>query len=128
MAIIECTDRNGITRKFSYEYDYYKLEDQWHFRVHTIPPLKSLEFFELVVKPISPDTVQVVVIRHNYIPEYMAKGIPDALLPEVREVLCKRIVSSPGKKQGNRFRTVDAEKYWKRFYSKGLATYDDERS
>jgi hypothetical protein len=52
-------------------------------------------------------------------------GIPDALIPEASRVLKSPIRSSSnvGTKRTNEFRTVQADKMWKRLRANGLARY-----
>jgi len=127
MHTLTCKGRDGIARTFSYTYKLDPLSEVWTFRVHTTPPLSSGEFFELAVSEIEPGTVRVVMANHYGVPEYTAMGIPEALLPVVKQVLQMEVESSPPAGHGNVYRTAAATSYWKRLETTGGAVHDSLR-
>lgn len=125
MTTINCTGRDGITRVFDYVSSLDLNGEEWTFRVTPIPPLPSADFFDVTVRELTAGIVQVVQINHYNVPELMAKGIPEALLPIVKASLNVSVTSSPTKgNSGNVYRTPAATKMWKRLESMGLASYD----
>ncbi len=126
MYHLNCIGKNGKHRIFKCRYTYDEHNIEWGFFVETDPPPVSREFFELRVKQINPSIVRVVAMYHNDEPEYIAAGIPDALLPLIREVVGKTVCSSPSLGSGNVYRTSDATKVWKRLAINGIAEYKEE--
>jgi hypothetical protein len=53
--------------------------------------LPSKEFFELSVCEVDEKIVRVVMMHHHNEEAYVAKGIPDALIPEIARVLDSRV-------------------------------------
>ncbi len=125
MPNFDCVGRDGVTRTFRYEYDKDQFQDEWNFRVFSVPAPASGEFFDLSVAKIVDDMVRVIAVAHHNEPAYVAKGIPEALLPIVKQVLNKQVISSPtGGQAGNVYRTPAATKVWERLCASGKATYD----
>lgn len=124
MTKILCIDKNEQVRTFDYSVSELSLSSEWEYRVTTIPPLVSGEFFQLRVKEISPQTVRVVMLKHNDEPSYIAMGIPDKLLQIVKQDLSKNVESSPTMSQEGDSRNELATKVWDRLVAKNLASYD----
>lgn len=127
---LTCTGKDGVSRTFYYGYDPpNKTDAVWHFRVHLHDPPQSDtdDFFDMVLAPLGQNSVYVSMIEHHSLPWYRSKGIPDALIPEAARVLGKTVFSSQSAKRSpskDQYRTVCAEKMWKRLTTKGLARYD----
>lgn len=124
MKTIQCTGRDEIVRTFSVDESYQSLNGKWTYRVQTIPPLADNAAFELRVEEIDSQTVRVVAAFHDGRTEYAAMGIPDALLPVIKDKLQKNVESSPPQ-DGRDYRTCAATKYWKRLLIAGKATHDE---
>lgn len=125
MNKINCTGKDGIPRIFNYRYSHNINSQEWNFNVETDPPPESLEFFEIRVKQISPKEVRVIAMYHNDEPAYMAAGIPDTLLPLIRDIVGISVCSSPTDGQGNVYRTQAATKVWNRLVKRGIAVYKE---
>ena len=120
-----CVGRDRKTHRFVYKHESHKAQGEWLYLVFTDPPLKSGEFFELTVKEIDDYSVRVIMMAHHNEEAYKAKGIPDALLPIIRDELGKIVTSSPSMGvEAGVYRTVDATEVWKRLEKKGMAIYD----
>lgn len=100
--------------------------DKVTFIVTNIPPLPTGDFFQLTVEHINAVHVRIVMLNHYFVPAYVSKGIPDALLPIASQVLGKTVQSSPTSGAGAVYRTPAATKMWKRLEAKGMATYDPQ--
>lgn len=127
MHTLTCKGRDGIVRTFSYVCTLPGLDPTWTYKVQTIPPLPSDEFFELSVSEIEAGTVRVVTTNNYRVPEYTAMGIPEALLPIVKQELQMEVESSPTAGLGNVYCTNAATSYWQRLEAMGRAVYDSER-
>jgi hypothetical protein len=125
VCTFSCVGRDGKKRDFKYSREEEPLSGKWYFRVTSIPPLPSEEFFELVLEELDANTVRVVSINHFNIPEYTAMGIPEALLPIARSEIGKVVQSSPSRgTSGDVFRSNAATKVWERLVAANAATYD----
>ncbi len=128
MTHLSCVGRDGKTRVFDYQVQISSSGDNYTFKVRTVPPMKSDDFFELELEKLDTNTVCVIMAHHHNKPEYAAKGIPEALLPEVKRKLEMNVESSPmDGKQNNVFRTPAATKYWERLVATNGAIYDNLR-
>ncbi|MEZ6142297.1 MAG: hypothetical protein R3B84_17190 [Zavarzinella sp.] len=78
----------------------------------------------MAVSAVDETTVRVVAMAHHNKPVYIAKGIPEALLPVVKATLVKDVVSSPTAGEAGVWRTQAATKVWKRLLTSGRAIYD----
>lgn len=121
-----CVDRYGVSREFFYRYDNDKVSREWNFFVFVELTQNSGDFFQLSVKEIDDETVRVIMMNHFGKEVYRAKGIPDALLPIIRDETEKNVVSSPTGPHSGIYRTPSATKVWKRLCKKGMAIYDNE--
>lgn len=125
MPQLQCTDRDGNSQTFEYEFKPDMSKLQWTFRVWQLGEDLSNGFFELVVTEVSPSDVRITMLNHFQIPMYRAKGIPDALIPEVRRALDRNVQSSPTRgATADVYRTKDATKVWNRLVEAGLARHD----
>jgi len=122
---IDCLGRDGVTRTFIYSVTKASLSEEWCYRVRSDPPPMSNEAFELTVSEISDAEVRVTAMFNYGESAYVAKGIPDALLPAIHEELGKIVSSSPTKGIGNVYRTSDAGKVWERLRASGIASYNE---
>src|SRR5262245_39465112 len=95
MPQLTCLGKDGISRVFEYRSLYDANASLWTYRVTTIPPPTGGHFFELQVSDLDAHTVRVVVAQHFHRPKYRAMGIPDALLPAIRNDLSRIVQSSP---------------------------------
>ncbi len=129
MPNFTCLGRDGNSRTFDYQLSTNSLSPNTYiFRVKTVPPPASGDFFELGVEKINSNTVQVIMAHHHNHASYCAMGIPEALLPIVKRVLNMNVESSPEKSNHqNVYRTDAATKYWQRLEKVGGAIYDSTR-
>lgn len=81
----------------------------------------------MAVSEVNPNTVQVEMANHFNRPEYVGMGIPEALLPIVKQELGMQVESSPTRGVANVYRTPAATKYWERLVAAGGAIYDSVR-
>lgn len=130
---ILCTGRDGIERTFWYsvERDEIRPLDVITFRVHRSNPPLPIEdhWFEMSLEKCPEGVFGITWIGDTeHRPHFKAMGIPDALIPEACRLLRVRIRSSlvRNNEGTNDYRTVDAEKMWKRLACKGLARHDPE--
>lgn len=126
--------KGNTTRDFymDYEKDPLSSTPTYNFRVHRSTTINnSDEWFDLRLIQFDTDTFLIDWIGHNYKPWYSGMGIPDALIPRACNLLNVTICSSTNspshKTSKDKYRTVDAEKMWKRLVEKGLATYDSSK-
>jgi hypothetical protein len=131
MTTINCLDKNGIPHNFKYFYEVENDEgmDVWKFMV--IPESEIYEdFFFFSAKETVDNCLKVTMINnHNQI-EYSAKGIPERIIQELRNLSNKVIISSSNnplyKSFDGEFRTPPADKFWNRLVTQGKASYDIE--
>jgi hypothetical protein len=100
-------------------------DGKWAYKVRS--PGCS-DFFEFRVVPFDEEHVRIDMMTHNDRPEFMKKGIPEYLIPTVAKELNKKILSSikDGRPIKDEYRTLNAEKFWKRMVEKKKAIYHDE--
>jgi hypothetical protein len=126
-----CHGRDGKERTFWYEFKYNESfpQSRISFCVHKSNPPKMLEenWFEMTIER-CPDGLWKIIFIGDAARRlhYAVVGIPDALIPEAGRVLQAPLRSSSniGMAGTNEFRTIDAEKMWKRLQAKGLARYE----
>jgi hypothetical protein len=87
MGKVQCTGRDGVTREFLFEHTFDELDKVWHFFVYSDPRPASNEMFDMTFTPMNETTLRQTSIFHHHEPAYMAKGIPDAMLPLVKQLL-----------------------------------------
>lgn len=129
---LECITPEDVNVTFYYHYE--KEGKETTFRVNDNENIVGSDFFELTVIDVDENTLRIDSIEKNTNPALSRKGIPDVLIPEIARVLKKSIISSTSKNldkpkpigEKPQYRTVSAEKYWKRLQNKGLAQYDSE--
>jgi hypothetical protein len=125
MPTFSCVGREGKKSEFEYAIVEEPLNGKWLFAASCNPLLPQREFFELVLEELDADTVRVVSVNHFDIPQYVARGIPEALLQIAKTELGKRVQSSPEHgPTGDVFRSRAATKVWERLVAAGAATYD----
>ena len=97
--------------------------------VYARPRPSSGEFYEARFEHASPGVLRQVVMSHHGQQEYMAKGIPEAVLLEMRRRFGCRIESSPSYDAGaGQFRGAPANRVWDRLVRRGLAVWDEQRA
>jgi hypothetical protein len=122
---LSCTGRNGQTRTYQYTFTQgLSAAPEWDFRVWSIPPPASGEFFSFSVRELDAQTVRVIAMAHNNEPAYIAMGIPEAIILEAAAVLHRRVTSSPTAGGAGIWRTPEATKVWERLRAAGRATYN----
>jgi hypothetical protein len=125
MKRIACVGRDGITRDFDYRSSFDPLSSQWSYKVQSVPPLQSGDFFEFVLQDIGDSVARVVMANNHHRPEYTGMGIPEVLLPIIKSEIKMIVESSPSTcATGGVFRTASATKYWERMRNLSRATYD----
>ncbi|GAB2597873.1 hypothetical protein GCM10026986_26490 [Nitrincola alkalisediminis] len=122
MYTLDCTDKFGTQRTFTYNSDEDTLRHETTYTVYSDPMPPSNEFFQLTVKEVGGE-LQIIAMYHNREPAYIAKGIPEALIVDIVRNTGKTVRSSPVQGNPGEFRTCDATKVWDRLVSKGQATY-----
>jgi len=127
MTAFSCTGRDKLKRTFEYSFVKNNSKGEYTFRVTTNPPPTNGAFFELGLSTLRQGTVRVEMANHFNRAEYVAMGIPEALLPIVKQQLGMNVESSPTRGGGNVYRTPAATKYWQRLKKSGGATYDADR-
>lgn len=128
MAQIVCTGRDGVQRSFMYWHEYDASLQVWDFYVSTDPLPTSGEVFNLTVQRLNDSTARSVMMRHHGEPAYVEKGIPEALLLEIKTVLGLTIESSPRCEAPGVYRNDHATKVWDRLLKQNLAQYDQSRT
>ena len=104
---------------------------EWQFIVTDAPGRSSAvkgDFYDLIVRHLDAQTVQVASMENRDIPVYRGKGITEALIPEVARVLRRDVVSS--RVVGDDFserRTEYATIIWERLVAAGIAIDEGER-
>lgn len=129
MPTLTCIDRSGRTGEFTYSVAKSMSDasgTEWTYRARPIDGDPFGEFFELTVTELSEDAVRVVMMANNDYAPVSAKGIPDALIPQVAAELGRQVQSSPttGRTADVR-RSEDATKVWKRLVKENIARYDE---
>lgn len=108
--------------EFLYRYgkvknDLYSLEGIC-FQVYSSvnSPLKSFQIY--LIDHL--EGYKIVMISHNNYEEYMKKGIPEHLIPEIAKILEKNIYSSAtiDKSYDAEDRVLNATKFWERIRNK----------
>ena len=126
MYSINCVGKDGVERTFVFEAPKKEqtYEGHWEFFVVVKTCIDAIYFFELRLRQTPEDEFQIIAISHDNYADYVSKGIPDALLPRLSEILGGPIRSSRSDIEGtNEFRTPAASKMWDRLVNKELARY-----
>lgn len=123
------TDRPGRSRSFqvSVETDESDADKIYVTALEDGVDPKTVEGFQMTLKPLPDGRLRIDAITAH--PSHREAGIPDSLLPELSRRLGKDVVSSSNRFAASpeEFRSIDAEKMWKRLVGKGLATYDEQQ-
>ncbi len=126
---LSCVGADGESRTFWYDVveETTPGGSVWHFRVHrrNPPDYNKDDWFVLGVIEFDEGSVRVDMIENRGKEWYRAKGISEAIIIEASRVLGRRVVSSSNKVKvaDNEYRTLDAEKVWRRLAAKGQAVY-----
>lgn len=128
---IICIGKDGIRTVFRYEIQVSSKDGFAVFLFRIVPEnLVFVDWFEFSVTKIDATTGKITSMAHNYVPEYMAKGIPEKMIEEASNILNLEIISSSNKAAhkilGAEWRSIDGGKPWKRLVNQGKATYDTE--
>ncbi|MCH7964353.1 MAG: hypothetical protein IH852_10510 [Bacteroidetes bacterium] len=131
MKSFYATDKDGIKRKFQYQIfnntQYHCGEDKDCLLVRISDKVEEqLDFFEIVLlKRIN--YLKIDSINHYFLDRYMSKGIPEAIILEIKRSENIQIRSS-----SNKFKDCEEEKreeaataYWKRLRLEGKADYNE---
>nr|WP_315224522.1 hypothetical protein [uncultured Flavobacterium sp.] len=119
---LKTIDNHNNECEFLYRYgkvknEFYNLEGIC-FQVYSSvnSPLKSFQAYLINYL----DGYKVVMINHNDHKEYMKKGIPEYLIPEIAKILGKNIYSSATihKSYLDEDRVPNATKFWERIRKK----------
>lgn len=119
---LKTVDIHNNECEFLYRYgkvknDLYNLEGVC-FQVYSSvnSPLKSFQAY--LIDHL--DGYKIVMISHNNYEEYMKKGIPEHLIPEIARILGKNIYSSATvqKSYPEENRVLKATKFWERIRNK----------
>ena len=127
---LSCVGADGGNYEFLWRVTKDRFEEKWIFRVETDANMNTGKCFELTVVAGNndPDTVCIVMMHHYDQDEYRAKGIPDALIPVIKQELGLSVESSPRRgATTDVYRTDAATAVWDRLVRKGLASYAADR-
>lgn len=124
MPTLSCTGRDGAQRTFDYRVTQEAPSGAYSVRVSSRPLPASGEVFELTLTALDSHSLRVEMAHHHGQAEYVAMGIPEALLPILKQDLGKAISSSPTQGAAGVYRTAAATKYWERLRLAGGARYD----
>lgn len=117
--------------KHGHEYEFFYFIDDsssdnpldWTVFVSTKqdwPPAGD-RWYEMSLNRVDECTIQTINMRNHRLPEYMGKGISEALIPEMARVLKADIVSSPGYVDNANRRSDSATVIWERLVANGIA-------
>jgi hypothetical protein len=120
------TDRSGRSRSFqvSVETDDGDARKIYVTALEDGVDPKAVEGFQMTLKPLPDGRLRIDAITAHT--SHRRAGIPDSLLPELSRRFGKNVVSSSNRFPASpeEFRSIDAEKMWKRLVQKGIATHD----
>ena len=125
---IICKDKNEIENRFLYNLeDKCDFEQKWIFRI--IPAEIEVDnWFEFTITKTSNNKGKVTQMKHQNMPEYVAKGIPEKMIEESSAVLQLEIISSTNIESAKSFdtewRTPQATKVWERLVALGKASHN----
>ena len=130
MTPLICKGAEGIDRTFYLEGEKDEVDSvlSCHVRIHrnNPPDPNSDDWVDLTLQARPEGDLRVTMMRHGSRPWYARMGILDAAIPAAAALFGSKIVSSSNthRKDEAEYRTVAAEKVWKRLEKAGLARYD----
>ena len=125
---LTCIGLDGHTRIFYLEYPHGLSQRPLRLRVHiNNPPEPGDDWFSVTLVSFR-DGLKVIEMNHFGHDWYRAKGIGDALLPEIHRLTGAKIYSSSNENRDSldEFRSVPAGKLWLRLLLEDLASYDPD--
>ena len=123
---IYCTGRDGIQRMFYYCLNESIINETKNWVFMVIPESKIFDdWFEFTVTEIGNRIGKVTMMKHREIAEYVAMGIPEAMIVEAKRCLNLNIISSSNKLEAGEFRTPHASKVWNSLIDSNLAEYHE---
>lgn len=122
-------DQSGRSRSFqvSVEVDESDADTIYVTALEDGADPATVEGFQMTLKPLLDGRFRIDAITAHT--SHRKAGISDSLLPELSRRFGKAVVSSSNRFAATpeEFRSVDAEKMWRRLVGKGLATYDGQQ-
>lgn len=119
---------DGQERTFFCRFEVEELcPSRLHVRVFQEPTCDGDRWFDTTILEVSPKVGRVVMMAHHDQEEYVARGIPEALIRMLASQRYERIVSSANTTAATargEYRTPAATKVWQRLVAAGEATYD----
>ncbi|MHB8521894.1 MAG: hypothetical protein ACYDH9_14190 [Limisphaerales bacterium] len=94
------------------------------YRIKTKP--EDEEFFDFTVQEEQQARLRVTMMHNHSREEYTSKGVSEAMITTLAEASGKTVTSSSNKAGPGEYRTVPADKIWKRLVQKGLAQYNSD--
>lgn len=124
---IECTGRDSVRRTFPcvIEPDEVEQAGLLHCRIFACGTAKcEVCWFVLSIRRIARGQYRIDIIE-SMVKDFRAKGIPDAILPELCRRLQVEILSSVhlNPDDESERRTPEADRMWERLVTKGIASY-----
>ncbi len=127
--------KDGVTRQFRYRCDVvdklYDVTDSTstrrHWELEVLAERKPVATFRSTAVEIDP-TSAISTEMFAESDEFREQGLPEALIRELALRSGKRIISSSNRQSAHllrgEYRTIDADKVWRRLVQAGEATYD----
>lgn len=131
LKTIMCTGKDGVTRKFEYEDPEPNMDSEsevhsWTYLVKE--HLEDPECFQFTVEESDENSLKVTGMHNNGFSQYTAKGIPEAMIMMTKLEFAKSVHSSSNRKpESGEFRSVPADKIWKRLEARAEAVYDESQ-
>ena len=126
---IQATGKDGQTRTFEYNRE---TEREYGVQRYTYMIVQGMASFQLDLQD-EGCRLKVVALFHQGSGELRAMGLPDALIHLANVQFNKKVVSSSDKPEhhtyrgGGEYRTVDAEKVWRRLNANtNFVSYDED--
>jgi hypothetical protein len=134
---ISTVGRDGASHSFEVEIEKESrpLGEAWKYTIRATA--RPGHFFQARFAPMSDGRIRPAALDHYGIEEFVAKGIPEAILQDVAARSGRTVVSSTTEGDAHEsanpyeldpdaveFRSPDADKLWKRLLAKQRATYD----
>lgn len=120
MPLISCTDKHGVVQTF-----YLDDRKPRIFVYENLPTRNPNVFFEAAFELTGNSARSDVMMNHRH-QCFSAKGIPEAVLEYVKDTWKVDVCSSSNQAGPTEYRTIDADKVWKRLVTARKATYSSQ--
>jgi hypothetical protein len=123
---IQCVGKDGDTHPFEVLFDLSEDGQTLHVTVRSVPPPPEFDSFDFTFTRVADAYRQTSITHHDHV-AYVARGIPEVVLPLVKEWLGTEVESSPADNKEGVFRSERANKMWDRLVKLAVAQFVPEK-